>query len=172
MIIQQFTTIKQVSLYSAVENDFVPQKVQCTECLGAAGGQVQKCYNSNKLSCGGCHCSLASKMNWSPKVLHRKWCWGAHSQHFGTQSIPSGSTQSFREKVTDFDSTYEKKPSNNNKRCICGQMCVTLLEKGDAKCSGANSEDLSYILYFIHILRVLEAAVRNILLPSNCSCWK
>lgn len=51
-------------------------------------------------------------------------------------------------------------------------MCVSLLEKGDAKCSGANSEDLSYILYSIHVLRVLEAAARNILLPSNWSCWK
>lgn len=69
MIIQQFTTIQKVSLYSAercslepVENDFVPQKVQCAECVGAAGGQVQKCYNPNKLSCGGSHSSLASKM--------------------------------------------------------------------------------------------------------------
>jgi len=66
----------------------------------------------------------------------------------------------------------KKKNSSNNKRCICGQMCVSLLEKGDAKCSGANSEDLSYILYSIHVLRVLEAAARNILLPSNWSCWK
>lgn len=39
------------------------KKMQCTQCLGAAGGQVQKCCNPNKLSSGGSHCSLASKIN-------------------------------------------------------------------------------------------------------------
>ena len=123
MIVQQFTIIKQVSHYSTkrhslepVENDAVPQKAQCTHCSGAAGRQVQKCHSTKKLSSGDIRCSHASKRNSSPKVLHRKWCWGANSQHFSTQSIPSGSIQKSREKVTEFELTLQK---TNKKSMLC-----------------------------------------------------
>lgn len=137
MIVQQFAIIKQVSHYSTkrhslepMENDTVPQKAQCTHCLGAAGRQVQKCHNTNKLSPGDICCSHASKLNSSLKVLHRKWCWGANSQHFSTQSIPSDSTQKSGEKVTEFELTLPK--TNKKKHVVFVDRCVTLLENREA----------------------------------------
>ena len=77
--IQRLTIIKQVSHYSTkrhslepVENDAVPQNAQCTHCSGAAGRQVQKCHNTNKPSSGDIHCSHASKIKSTQRVLHRK----------------------------------------------------------------------------------------------------
>lgn len=131
MIVQQFTIIKQVSHRSTkrhslepVENDAVPQKAQCTHYSGAAGRRVQKRHDTNKLSSGDVCCSRASKINSSPKVLHRKWCRGANSQHYSSQSIPSGSTQKSREKVTEFELTLQK--TNKKACCVCGQVRVTL----------------------------------------------
>lgn len=137
MIVQRFTIIKQVSHYSTkghslepVENDAVSQKVQWTHCSGAVGSQVQKCHNTNNLSSGDICCSHAYKINLGPKVLHGKWCWGANSQHYSTQSIPSGSTQESREKVTELELTLQK--TNKKACCVCGQVCVTLLENREA----------------------------------------
>lgn len=150
------TTAQKGHSLEPVENDTVPQKAQCTHCLRAAGRQVQKCHNTNKLSPGDICCSHASKINSSLKVLHRKWCWGANSQHFTTQSIPSGSTKKSREKVTDFELTL---PNTNKKSMLCLWTGASLCLRTERPQS-SKLWIFDHILDFVRILRV-EEDVRN-----------